>query len=946
MYPIRSAVLAMRLSLFILVCLTACSALISQGQRVTAPNKKVPPKLTSPVPSPQAATQRSLVGGLWKVDSNFKSSIYIKNLVETSSVTVTPILYLSNGVELDLNPVTLDPSGTSVVDINAALASKGIAPFSSLSGYVEVRYTWQWDPVCVTVRDVDVNHSLIFTYGLQPAFTSPTSFLGPSNSVYNSTALDSLWWKQYGDVTGFVALTNTSTTTVNATLETTDDGGSQLASHSVSLASHGTKIVQLLELDYASQFIGGLHIQYNGPAGSLLAFGGLEDPNSGYSASMPFSATPESSAQVKDVSFGELGLMMGAADPMMNFPAGTTFTPYSVVRNVSDAPASVSPTLWWMANGVAQSHQLSTLTLSPGQSRILDFSSYALDAGLKTFSGSLNLVLEVNGKAGAVLMAAGSVDHTETYVFEVTPRAVLESASKSLAYWSTANGDDTMVTIWNPADESQNFVFRILFSGGHYSVPINLGPRATRVFNISDFIDNQVPDAEGNVIPLSTHEGSAILAGSQADNQLILIASDAGVYNVKKATCGMECYTCDGATSVWMTPSPFFVETDQSISMSLMDEWDTGEEFNLSDEATWSGGGPIYVSSTGEITGVFGDSASVSASDSSEPIYMQYCGPAGPDPCPLAFGIGSGSSGQVGDVTPVITGISPSTLQAGQSNQELIIEGVGFGTNAPTLSFSPSSGITYSLSSYDDNQIIASVSVASNTPNETLDVSVTSNGYSQYGSGFYPGGGSQSSTSSQSSVQVQATSQPTANVTIKFNGSLSTGDKLQFAGSTTGCQNTLGPVSCPAPVSLWEMDIEGTAAVSDDASNWIVSQTMTGGRQVGYWKDTSGQLHRFANDLPSHADGPAINFLQNTKGTTNLFWIDGPGQRYTYPGGPGPVDSVKVVQNFQDVVCREPGATNCVTITWHATVIVNAGAQFDTTDSLAGTGLGSASLKF
>jgi len=37
------------------------------------------------------------------------------------------------------------------------------------------------------------------------------------------------------------------------------------------------------------------------------------------------------------------------------------------------------------------------------------------------------------------------------------PEAVKESIAKNLSYWSTRDGDDTMVTLWNPADEQTNF---------------------------------------------------------------------------------------------------------------------------------------------------------------------------------------------------------------------------------------------------------------------------------------------------------------------------------------------------------------------------------------------------------------------------------------------------------------------------------------------------------
>lgn len=97
---------------------------------------------------------QSLVGGLWTIDANFKSSLYLRNDVKTDPVTVTPTLYLSNGVQYTLAPVKLDPAGTAVVDINQALAAQGIAPYATLSGYVQLQYQWPWPlsvPWCATL---------------------------------------------------------------------------------------------------------------------------------------------------------------------------------------------------------------------------------------------------------------------------------------------------------------------------------------------------------------------------------------------------------------------------------------------------------------------------------------------------------------------------------------------------------------------------------------------------------------------------------------------------------------------------------------------------------------------------------------------------------------------------------------------------------------------------
>ena len=110
---------------------------------------------------------RSMVGGLWRTDANYKSALYLKNILATTELTVTPILYLSNGGQYTLADVRLQPEGIAVVDINASLRQQGIAPWATLSGYVEVKYKWAWDALCVTVRNADTLHSELFNFNLR-----------------------------------------------------------------------------------------------------------------------------------------------------------------------------------------------------------------------------------------------------------------------------------------------------------------------------------------------------------------------------------------------------------------------------------------------------------------------------------------------------------------------------------------------------------------------------------------------------------------------------------------------------------------------------------------------------------------------------------------------------------------------------------------------------------
>lgn len=742
--------------------LLICSSTLTIGQSSSIPAAIKRPKVMAPhrrVPPLVPANKRralppgkpgSMVGGIWMTDANFKSELHLHNVVETSPVTVTPVLHLSNGTQYSLPAVQLAPAGTAVVDISSGLQNLGIASYATLSGWVEVQYNWSWNPLCATVHNVDAVHSLLFNYDLHTKLQNADP--GPSKAE----TVEGLWWKQEPNVTGFVALANTSSAPLNATLVTKDAQSNPIAQHTITISPQGMKMVSLSELQSVTGTTGGITVTYSGSPGDLIVNGGLEDQSNGYSANIPFdevSSPPQTNLQTQP-EIAELGLMVGPADPMMAFPAGTIFTPYSVLRDTSNSPVTVTPTLWWMASGAAQSSTGSAVTIGPGQSQSLDVSSLLLNAGLKNFSGSFNLLLDVQGSPGSLLRAAGSVDQSNTYVFEVAPRGVVESAAQSLSYWSTGNGDDTMVTVWNPSDEAQDFIFRLYFNGGHYGLPIHLAARETRTLNVSEIIQTQTPDAEGNIIPAGATQGSAKLVGSTADNQIILVAMDAGTYNVKKATCGQDCHGCDGWVSAWIDIDPFSVQINQQVRVNFLDQWDTGFQNDLTGQATWSGGSGITVNS-GLITGTAGGSTFVEASDPYEPVYLGNACVGWVWYCPLAEGVGAGAGGNVYDPTPVVESVSPDIWNAGASNTLVTIGGTGFGT-APVLSFSDTTITVNSYIKRGDTGITASITIPATAPNETVTVTVTSTGYN--GSGFLGGSGQSSQGSNTAAVQAATAS--------------------------------------------------------------------------------------------------------------------------------------------------------------------------------------------
>ena len=653
--------------LALLVCISPLSA---QQPKVLAPHRPVPPLLPVSLKWEQPATLHSMVGGFWMIDANFKSSIYLKNDVKIAPISVTPILYLSNGAKYALPDVNLEPSGTAVVSINDGLQAKGISSWATLSGYVEIQYTFPFSAICATVQSVDPVHSLIFGSGLS-GFTP----IEPGSSGPQTQTLEGLWWKQESNVTGFVALSNTTGAPIHVAVHVTDSLAAVLGRHSVVVSPHGTKIVNLSELQTAVAREGGIEIRYTGASNNLIIYGGLEDTIAGYSAALPFRTAPEPSAKSTTEEYAVPGLMAGAADPMMLFPVGTEFTPYSVLRNISDQPISVVPTLHWTAQATPHSAQLGAVVLKPLQTQMLDVPSMMSQAGLKAFNGNLTLVLKVQGSPFALLMATGSVDAKNTYVFEVRPDSVSESIAKLLSYWSIGNGDDTMVSLWNPADEAQELIFTLWFSGGHYKFPIHLSPKQSYMLNVSEIIHNQIPDEEGNVVPSAIHEGSAELSGSKGENEYILVALASGTYNVRKATCGIYCQHCDGIATYGVLADPFAVEVSGTTQLAFTARLHSGSTQNLTAYSNWSSSSTsVATVSTGLVSGHSpGTLDALATTADPQLIYSDICN-SNPPPCPERT-VSGGSSGTVHptvtiscDITNMAVGTFAATGTCSTSN--------------------------------------------------------------------------------------------------------------------------------------------------------------------------------------------------------------------------------------------------------------------------------------
>jgi hypothetical protein len=289
------------------------------------------------------------MGGVWMTGPSLHSTLHLKNLIESSPVTITPVLHVSNGKSLIFHPVTIGAGAVTVVDINAGLDGLGLASYATLTGFVEIRYQWPWIPICATVRNTDSAHSLLFNYFLQPWYRNPPIL--PASLQTTNNTLEGAWWKQEPNISAMISLANTSDAPELVHVTPRDSDGHQLDSLDVTVLPGHMNSVALTVIDNSIQKAGGLTVTYRGPTGSLIVSGNLRDESTGYSATIPFSLPLPSSIAQGPTQLAVLGLMSGPPDSMMQFPANTVFTPYSIMRNTSNLPITVIPTFWWMEAG-------------------------------------------------------------------------------------------------------------------------------------------------------------------------------------------------------------------------------------------------------------------------------------------------------------------------------------------------------------------------------------------------------------------------------------------------------------------------------------------------------------------------------------------------------------------------------------------------------------------
>jgi hypothetical protein len=534
-------------------------------------------------PHRDPSTFQESAGGFWRTDRDFDAALRIKNVLLNQSLEVVPVIYMADGTEVELPRMTIPAAGVVSLDIGKMLQSRSLGAHVSSYGSASVRYKWSWAAVLATIQNTDEMESITFHSTLN---TNITDLKDPA-MPRSAHVLRGMWWSPHAVPSGFIALSNETAQSLKSTVILTSAGNQPLASKAVVIPSHATSLLAFQDLLGSvtdAESTGSVLVSYTGGAGSIVANAGIENRETGYSASPRISEVSSTDDASGPVELAAPGVMVGPPDPAMLFPTNTVFKPYAFLQNLTSAPLQVGILA---ANNGGSRLSLGAVTVPANGATKVDVAAMISQSKVDLWPESTNLLFSYTGRLGDLGVETGSTDQTNNYVFEVAVNAEVPTLSRTICYWTVSGDNDTMLDLWNYTNQASDEVLTLQFDGGNYKVPVHLPASGGMTLSIHKLQRQQVADVDGHRLPLYITEGSALLASAKGETERMSVAVSAASFNVRNATCGLSCTTCNGVTAFELDPGAFSVLVQQQGQMQGKATYNTGTT-QMTTSGTWS----------------------------------------------------------------------------------------------------------------------------------------------------------------------------------------------------------------------------------------------------------------------------------------------------------------------------------------------------------------------
>jgi hypothetical protein len=485
---------------------------------------------------PQVGTH-TLVSSYYSLEGKMTSTLMLLNQGPTP-FEVWPTLFNMTGKRLDVTPITMKGNQFREIDLRELVAK---ADPSFQQGSLQVLYQGKDLVLGGVVQLLDAERSLIFDEEL----------VEPSK-MFVSSRLEGVWWLPSHKHELHLVLSNTTESPVLTTISVSSIALKRQETVNLNLMPHETRIIDVRrELVWgnggALPKAGGISIVHTGPSGAILSRAMIQEPKTGYSSIVEF-YDPH---RAKSSELHGSGLRLGKIgdEKLMSV---------AVARNVGNTDTVVKGRIPYTVNdGSKAAVDLQEIRLAPGETGIIDISEAIEARNIGERVASSGLEFKYTSEPGSVVMAAISASRDSHQVFRVPIIDPKVQRSSTGGYpWMIDGDSSTFIYIKNVTDRPQQYSMQLDFEGGLYVLGLKtVEAGQTVTLDVRALRDNQVPDLDGEVIPVDAKRGHIHWSVRGPENH-VLIGRSEQVDTAKgismTAACGLCCP--DSFWQSWVDP--------------------------------------------------------------------------------------------------------------------------------------------------------------------------------------------------------------------------------------------------------------------------------------------------------------------------------------------------------------------------------------------------------
>ncbi len=444
----------------------------------------------------------TLAATYYSLNENLTSTLMLNNK-GPQPIEATPTFYSLAGTRLRLAPIVVPAASYLDIDLHQLLAGAGE---EFREGSVKIAYQGGDYQLGAQVKLIDAQRSLIW----EEQLVYPSKFV--------SNRLESVWWLPVEDMTTRLVVSNTKYSAVTVTLKVDGTSPGQTAPVQIQLNPSQTRVLDVMRdlignENGSLQAKGGISITHTGSPGAVLAKMMIAKPTQGFSSTMRF-IDPESTASQK---WHGNGLRLRHVN-------GSQLQSLLVARNTTDQVSRIHGKIpYTRPNGAMAAVNIPITQIAPHSTKIVNLQNLIDSANVPGSVRYAGIELEYDTPKGSVVTSVLSVSQNGNHVFQVPIFDPMKTPSSAGGYPWKADGDYvTLLYVKNETDQPKKYTAFLVFDGGSYSLGVSeIKANQTVAVDFKHIRDEQIPDRNGSIIPLTAVKGQIAWSVSGVENKVL-----------------------------------------------------------------------------------------------------------------------------------------------------------------------------------------------------------------------------------------------------------------------------------------------------------------------------------------------------------------------------------------------------------------------------------------